>query len=216
MDLGRRRKGRVRRAEPPGLRIARRIDEPVAGEVERWFRARFGKIRWRERAEWHIRRRVGRSGRLGGLTRAGTCRCLRGRRHADRARDQRGDEGSDGISNERGDPAMHQITQAPHSSSLSVSRSTTEVTEATEKSQCFGSVHSVCSVVIGKPRQCAHSRLLVFAPPSLAGRSVRVRPSSSVSDTKMADGSPLRTGLPTTVTLSPGLIVFDFQPARTR
>ena len=72
-------------------------------------------------------------------------------------------------------------------------------------------------VVIGKPRQRALTPgRLCSRHPASQGRSVRVRPSASVSDTKMADGSPLRTGLPTTVTLSPGLIVFDFQPARTR
>jgi hypothetical protein len=37
-----------------------------------------------------------------------------------------------------------------------------------------------------------------------------VRPSASVSDTKMPDGSPLRTGFTTTDTLSPGLMMFDF------
>ena len=44
-----------------------------------------------------------------------------------------------------------------------------------------------------------------------------VRPSASVTDVKMADpGSPDLSGRPTTVTLSPGFSVFDFQPARTR
>ena len=37
------------------------------------------------------------------------------------------------------------------SGSVSVSMSKSEITEVTEKSQCFGSVHSVCSAVTGKP-----------------------------------------------------------------
>ena len=52
--------------------------------------------------------------------------------------------------------------------------------------------------------------------PRRAGRSVSSRPSARISLRKMPAGSPVRTGLTMTVTLSPGLIVFDFQPARTR
>ena len=57
---------------------------------------------------------------------------------------------------------------------------------------------------------------LESAVPSRAGRSVSTRPSARVNDLKMPAGSPLRTGFTTTVTLSPGLMMFDFQPARTR
>ena len=52
--------------------------------------------------------------------------------------------------------------------------------------------------------------------PRRAGRSVNSRPSARISFRKMPAGSPVRTGLTTTVTLSPGLMMFDFQPARTR
>ena len=52
--------------------------------------------------------------------------------------------------------------------------------------------------------------------PRRAGRSSSSRPSGSVIDTKIPEGSPLRTGFTTTVTLSPGLMMFDFHPARIR
>src|SRR6185436_10939991 len=59
-------------------------------------------------------------------------------------------------------------------------------------------------------------RYLDSGVPSRAGRSNSSRPSASVIDTKMPEGSPLRTGFTTTVTLSPGLMMLDFHPARIR
>jgi hypothetical protein len=49
--------------------------------------------------------------------------------------------------------SVFSIAMVITSGSVSVSTPTTEVTEATEKSPWFGSVHSGCSVVIGKERQ---------------------------------------------------------------
>ena len=67
-------------------------------------------------------------------------------------------------------------------------------------------------LIIGRLR----GRYLDSGVPRRAGRSNSVRPSASVIDTKMPDGSPLRTGFTTTDTLSPGLMVLDFHPARIR
>src|SRR6185436_12333844 len=47
-------------------------------------------------------------------------------------------------------------------------------------------------------------------------RSVRVRPSGSVTETKSSPGSPVSNGQPTIVTLSPGFRIVDFQPARAK
>ncbi len=60
------------------------------------------------------------------------------------------------------------------------------------------------------------SRYFESGVPRRAGRSVSSRPSARISFRKMPAGSPVRTGLTITVTLSPGLMMFDFQPARIR
>src|SRR5438045_3732395 len=57
---------------------------------------------------------------------------------------------------------------------------------------------------------------LAAAPAACGGRSLKTSPLGNVTETKSPPGSPVNIGRAAMVTLSPGLIRFDFQPARAR